>query len=75
MPIPRGAYPCADGHLWGDPDLDHAAQLMQEVARRRTYCMDNPAMDSACMSSSPEILADIVNIFHPKLLAIDIKLA
>jgi hypothetical protein len=24
--------PCADGHVWGEPDLDHAAELMQQVA-------------------------------------------
>ena len=35
VPIPRGAYPCADGHVWGEPDLDHAAELMQQAAARR----------------------------------------
>lgn len=34
VPIPRGAYPCADGHVWGEPDLDHAAELMRQVAAR-----------------------------------------
>ena len=29
VPIPRGAYPCADGHVWGEPDLGHAAELMR----------------------------------------------
>jgi hypothetical protein len=28
VPIPRGAYPCADGHRWAEPDLEHAAELM-----------------------------------------------
>ena len=27
--------PCADGHRWGEPDLEHAAELMQQVAARR----------------------------------------
>ena len=27
--------PCADGHRWGEPDLEHAAELMQPVAARR----------------------------------------
>ena len=35
VPIPRGAYPYADGHYWGEPDLEHAAKLMQQVAERR----------------------------------------
>ena len=24
------AHPCADGHVWCEPDLDHAAELMQQ---------------------------------------------
>ena len=24
VPIPRGAYPCAEGHQWAEPDLEHA---------------------------------------------------
>ena len=42
VPIPRGAYPYADGHHWGEPDLDHAAQLMQQVAERRLEIACNP---------------------------------
>lgn len=34
VPIPRGAYPCADGHVWGEPDLDHAAALMRQLAAK-----------------------------------------
>jgi hypothetical protein len=34
-PIPRGAYPCADGHSWAEPDLDHAVQVMRDVATQR----------------------------------------
>jgi len=26
---------CADGHVWGVSDLDHAAELMQQAAARR----------------------------------------
>jgi hypothetical protein len=44
VPIPRGAYPCADGHLWAEPDLEHAAVLMQEVAARRCGLHSDPAM-------------------------------
>ena len=34
VPIPVGAYPCADGHVWGEPDLDHAAALMRQLAAK-----------------------------------------
>ncbi|QNI99006.1 putative beta-glycosyltransferase/ family 2 [Synechococcus sp. A15-62] len=42
VPIPRAAYPYADGHCWGEPDLNHAAQLMQEIAERRLEIASNP---------------------------------
>lgn len=32
VPIPRGAYPCADGHDWAEPDLNHAVFLLKKVA-------------------------------------------
>jgi len=35
VPIPRGAYPCADGHHWAEPDLDHAVSLIRQVAKQR----------------------------------------
>lgn len=57
VPIPRGAYPCADGHRWGDPDLDHAAQLMQEVAVRRQKLIKNPDAAAADISCNQELLA------------------
>ena len=41
VPIPRNSYPYADGHCWGEPDLNHAAQLMQEVAERRLEIASN----------------------------------
>ena len=34
-PVPRGAYPCADGHSWAEPDLEHAAELCRAVAVKR----------------------------------------
>jgi len=34
-PIPRAAYPYADGHSWAEPDLKHAAELYLQVATRR----------------------------------------
>ena len=57
VPIPRGAYPCADGHCWGDPDLDHAAQLMQEVAERRQKLIKDPDAAAADISRDPSVLA------------------
>ena len=32
VPIPRGAYPCADGHHWAEPDVTHAVALIREIA-------------------------------------------
>ena len=58
VPIPRGAYPCADGHVWGEPDLDHAAQLMRQVATRRLAmaadpqaALPDPCRDPAVLSA------------------------
>jgi hypothetical protein len=34
-PVPRGSHPCADGHSWAEPDLEHAAELCRQVAARR----------------------------------------
>jgi hypothetical protein len=31
-PIPRGAYPCADGHRWAEPDLKHADDPSRDPA-------------------------------------------
>lgn len=30
--IPPGAYPHSDGQQWAEPDIDHAAHLMQKIA-------------------------------------------
>jgi glycosyltransferase involved in cell wall biosynthesis len=57
VPIPRGAYPCADGHHWAEPDLEHAAALMQEVAARRRSLDLDPATASVDPSRSADVLA------------------
>lgn len=33
---------CTDGHVWGEPDLEHAAELMQQVAARRLALAVDP---------------------------------
>ncbi|MDA7685395.1 glycosyltransferase [bacterium] len=35
VPIPKGSYPYADGHSWGEPDIDYAAQLMRSITKKR----------------------------------------
>ena len=67
VPIPRGAYPCADGHCWGEPDLDHAAQLMQEVAELRAYFIDDPASDSSVVRRNQDITASYRECFSFKI--------
>ena len=57
VPIPRGAYPCADGHVWGEPDLDHAAELMQQVAARRLALANDHEAAAADSSRDPSVLA------------------
>lgn len=58
VPIPRGAYPCADGHSWAEPDLEHAAELMQQVAARRLALASAPALAAAQdPSRDPAVLA------------------
>ena len=44
-PIPRGAYPWADGHTWAEPDLEHAAELCRQVAARRRTMAENPEVE------------------------------
>jgi hypothetical protein len=60
-PIPRGAYPCADGHSWAEPDLEHAAELCRQVAERRLsrdICgypvADDPSRDPAVLAGYRE---------------------
>ena len=67
VPIPRGAYPCADGHRWGEPDPDHAVQLMQQVAELRTYFIDNPASDSPDIRRNQDITASYRECFSFKI--------
>ena len=57
VPIPRGTYPCADGHHWAEPDLGHAAVLMQEVAARRRTLDSDPATASFDPSRHADVLA------------------
>ncbi|MFO7628839.1 MAG: hypothetical protein R6W06_04860 [Prochlorococcaceae cyanobacterium] len=51
------AHPCADGHVWGEPDLDHAAELMQQVAARRLALVNDREAAAADPSRDPEVLA------------------
>jgi hypothetical protein len=57
VPIPRGAYPYAEGHHWAEPDLKHAAALMQEVALRRRCLDSDPYAASLDPSRDADVLA------------------
>jgi hypothetical protein len=57
VPIPRGAYPFADGHHWAEPDLDHAVALMQQVAARRRGLASDNASATVDPSRDPDVLA------------------
>ena len=57
VPIPRGAYPCADDHVWGEPDLDHAAELMQQVAARRLALAKDHEAAATDPSRDPSVQA------------------
>jgi hypothetical protein len=54
-PIPRGAYPYADGHSWAEPDLEHAADLCRKVASRRLAIARDPYAPDP--SRDPVVLA------------------
>lgn len=56
VPIPRGAYPYADGQYWGEPDLAQASQLMQEIAERRLKSIKDPGASSTDISHNQKIL-------------------
>lgn len=47
VPIPTGAYPYSDGHAWGEPDLQHAAQIMKEVVFQRLISRTDESAVSA----------------------------
>ncbi|MFN4866461.1 MAG: glycosyltransferase [Cyanobium sp.] len=51
VPIPRGAYPCADGHDWAEPDLNHAVSLMKKVANELLVQSDTSPRATLALSS------------------------
>ena len=48
---------CADGHVWGGPDLDHAAELMHQVAARRLAMANDHDAAAVDPSRDPSVLA------------------
>ena len=48
---------CADGHVWGEPDLDHAAELMRQVAARRLALATDHEAAATDPSRDPSVLA------------------
>ena len=60
-PTPRGSYPFADGHSWAEPDMDHASELCQQVAKRRLVIATNPDAADPCRDAL--VLADYRNQF------------
>jgi hypothetical protein len=56
VPIPRGAYPCGDGHPWGEPDMDHAVVLMRQVAARRWRAAADSWAAAQDPSRDPKVL-------------------
>jgi glycosyltransferase involved in cell wall biosynthesis len=57
VPIPRGAYPCAEGHQWAEPDLEHAVELCREVASRRWALARDSGGNPCDPSRDPAVLA------------------
>jgi glycosyltransferase involved in cell wall biosynthesis len=57
VPIPRGAYPCADGHRWAEPDLRHAVERMRQVAERRSLAAADPLAARQDPSRDPKVLS------------------
>ena len=51
------AYPCADGHVWGEPDPDHSAELMQLVAALRLALVNDREAAAADPSRDRAVLA------------------
>ena len=56
VPVPRNAYPNANGHYWGEPDIRHASQTMQEVAKKRLDILSTQNASYPCID--PMVLAD-----------------
>ncbi len=48
--------PFADGHVWEEPDLAHAAELMQQAAARRLALANDPEAAAADPSRDPSVL-------------------
>lgn len=56
-PIPRGAYPEGDSHHWGEPNLEHAAELCREVASRRLALATESRVDARDPSRDSSVLS------------------
>ena len=67
IPIPSRAYPHAEGQFWGDPDLDHAVELMHKVAARRFDFLHNPDYAAYDVSSDPSVLSLYREYFSPSV--------
>lgn len=63
VPIPRGAYPFADGHVWAEPNLEHAIHLMQEVANRRHASIKHTGSISFDISCDADVLSSYRDYF------------
>jgi glycosyltransferase involved in cell wall biosynthesis len=37
VPVLPGQYPCAEGQVWAEPDMEHAAWYMRRLVRNRDY--------------------------------------
>jgi GT2 family glycosyltransferase/glycosyltransferase involved in cell wall biosynthesis len=37
VPVPEGSYPFSQGQVWAEPDIEHAAGLMQRLANDDSY--------------------------------------
>ena len=57
VPIPRDAYPYADGHKWAEPDIDHAVHLMRDVAERRMNFLINSQSFDGDVSRDKSVLS------------------
>ena len=52
IPVEAGQYPFAEGQVWADPDLDHAAWQMRRVVLDRDEAGRRAARASALVASS-----------------------
>jgi glycosyltransferase involved in cell wall biosynthesis len=52
-PIPTGAYAQAEGHIWGEPDLQMAAEQLRQVVGEATYATGaNSTLHQLAISST-----------------------